>query len=391
MSIDPPYVPEFAQAGFLAPMPPAVEAAAREDRVPELDRGLDLAGPPRRRAVLGQHPAPLVPQVRGRGDAGLDMSRPVTWDQLIQAAARAQDADRRAGHPGRVADGVGQRPRRVRRRLDHRERRRGRPRRWSSSASTPRPASRPRAILRTFGDAGGRPARVPDGGRGHQRASPSSRARPRSWSTSRSSGGRRRPPSRRARCRQSVARRLRLDASTRRPRRTGPARRRSAASTSASARSASTRTSPTRRRRASSSPENQSYYFVSNGNPSLAALGLRRPGGRWRSSRWPPVIRDSLDPGRAAAADRRTTPRSPAASSGPSTRRASVTPERDQRGGDDAHHRGAEEGGAAVTATTGHRSAERPPTRTASGGTGDRPSRGPSAGSAGTSPAPPSS
>ena len=52
--------------------------------------------------------------------AGLDMTQPVTWDQLIEAAEDQDNDPRRPGHPRRVADGVAQRPHRVRRRPHHR-------------------------------------------------------------------------------------------------------------------------------------------------------------------------------------------------------------------------------------------------------------------------------
>jgi multiple sugar transport system substrate-binding protein len=89
MSIDPPYVPEFAQAGFLAPMPPAVEAAAREDRVPSSIEASTWQG---RLVVVPFWANTQLLWYRKSAVAGmgLDMSRPVTWDQLIAAAAGAR-------------------------------------------------------------------------------------------------------------------------------------------------------------------------------------------------------------------------------------------------------------------------------------------------------------
>ena len=89
MSLDPPYVPEFAQAGFLAPMPPAVEAAAREDRVPSSIeastwRGKLVAVPFWANTQLLWYRKSMV------AGTGLDLSRPVTWDQIIDAASRAR-------------------------------------------------------------------------------------------------------------------------------------------------------------------------------------------------------------------------------------------------------------------------------------------------------------
>lgn len=89
MSLDPPYVPEFAQAGFLAPMPPAVEAAAREDRVPSAIESSTWQG--RLVAVPFWANTQLLWYRKSAIAAmGLDMSQPVTWDQVIAAAARAR-------------------------------------------------------------------------------------------------------------------------------------------------------------------------------------------------------------------------------------------------------------------------------------------------------------
>ena len=87
MSIDPPYVPEFAQAGFLAPMPPAVEAAAREDRVPSSIEASTWQG---RLVVVPFWANTQLLWYRKSAVAamGLDMNQPVTWDQIIQAASQ---------------------------------------------------------------------------------------------------------------------------------------------------------------------------------------------------------------------------------------------------------------------------------------------------------------
>ncbi|MFC5136927.1 extracellular solute-binding protein [Actinomycetospora rhizophila] len=87
MSIDPPYVPEFAQAGFLAPMPPDVEAAAREDRVPSSIEASTWQG---RLVVVPFWANTQLLWYRKSAVAamGLDMNQPVTWDQIIGAAAQ---------------------------------------------------------------------------------------------------------------------------------------------------------------------------------------------------------------------------------------------------------------------------------------------------------------
>ena len=116
------------------------------------------------------------------------MTKPVTWDQLIEAAQDQDKLHRRPGQPGRGADGVDQRPDRVGRRARSSTEPGRRARRTSSWASTAEPAER--------------------GRRGHARASPtrasaarrcrppartptpprSRAATPASWSTGRSSG-----------------------------------------------------------------------------------------------------------------------------------------------------------------------------------------------------------
>ena len=88
MSLDPPYIPEFAQAGFLAPVP--------EDAAKRLTEGVT------RSAIEGAtwngrlvsvpfwaNTQLLWYKKSVAAAAGLDMSKPVTWDQLV-AAAKAQ-------------------------------------------------------------------------------------------------------------------------------------------------------------------------------------------------------------------------------------------------------------------------------------------------------------
>ena len=85
MSLDPPFIPEFAEAGFLADIP--------EDRVEQFTEGVVES------AVVGstwQDELVAVPfwantqllwyRKSVAEAAGLDMSQPVTWDQLVQVA-----------------------------------------------------------------------------------------------------------------------------------------------------------------------------------------------------------------------------------------------------------------------------------------------------------------
>lgn len=86
MSIDPPFTAEFANAGFLAPLPQdlqdeltqqsfqgAVDAATWEDQLVV--------------APFWSNTQVLWYRKSFAEKAGLDMSRPVTWDQVIKAAA----------------------------------------------------------------------------------------------------------------------------------------------------------------------------------------------------------------------------------------------------------------------------------------------------------------
>ncbi|WP_433800793.1 extracellular solute-binding protein [Actinomycetospora sp. CA-084318] len=85
MSLDPPYIPEFAEAGFLAPLPPGVAARVSEGVVPSAIEGASWQGqlvtvPFWANTQLLWYRKSLV------ADMGLDLSRPVTWDQIIDAA-----------------------------------------------------------------------------------------------------------------------------------------------------------------------------------------------------------------------------------------------------------------------------------------------------------------
>ncbi|WP_018156848.1 extracellular solute-binding protein [Demetria terragena] len=85
MSIDPVFVSEFAQAGYLAPVPKKYEAEFTEDRVKSSVtastwEGELVAVPFWSNTQLLWYRKSVAKK------AGLDMSQPVTWDQLIKAA-----------------------------------------------------------------------------------------------------------------------------------------------------------------------------------------------------------------------------------------------------------------------------------------------------------------
>jgi multiple sugar transport system substrate-binding protein len=90
MSLDPPFVPEFAQADFLAPVPDEVVQRVSEGVVQSALEGASWDG------ALVTVPfwanTQLLWYRKSVAEAaGLDMTQPVTWDQLIQAA---QDQDK---------------------------------------------------------------------------------------------------------------------------------------------------------------------------------------------------------------------------------------------------------------------------------------------------------
>jgi multiple sugar transport system substrate-binding protein len=96
MSLDPPYIPEFAQAGFLAPVPDDVARRVTEGVVESSIEGStwddELV------AIPFWANTQLLWYRKSVADAaGLDMTQPVTWDQLIQAA---QDQDKLIGAQG---------------------------------------------------------------------------------------------------------------------------------------------------------------------------------------------------------------------------------------------------------------------------------------------------
>lgn len=96
MSLDPPYIPELAGPGFLAPVPEEVAEATTQDVV---DGALD--------AATWEDELVTVPfwantqllwyRQSVADELELDMSEPVTWDQLMEAA---EDGDKHLGIHG---------------------------------------------------------------------------------------------------------------------------------------------------------------------------------------------------------------------------------------------------------------------------------------------------
>ncbi|MGY1665758.1 extracellular solute-binding protein [Geodermatophilus sp. SYSU D00696] len=87
MSLDPPYIPEFAQAGFLADVPEDVEDRVTDGVVESAVEastwdGEVVAVPFWANTQLLWYRTSVAEA------AGLDMSKPVTWDQIVDAAQR---------------------------------------------------------------------------------------------------------------------------------------------------------------------------------------------------------------------------------------------------------------------------------------------------------------
>jgi multiple sugar transport system substrate-binding protein len=85
VSLDPPYIPEFAEAGFLAPVPEDVAGRVTEDVVQSAIDGStwndELVAVP-----FWANTQLLWYKKSVAEAAGLDMEQPVTWEQLVQAA-----------------------------------------------------------------------------------------------------------------------------------------------------------------------------------------------------------------------------------------------------------------------------------------------------------------
>jgi multiple sugar transport system substrate-binding protein len=89
MSLDPPYIPEFANAGFLAPMPPDVATRVSEGVVQSAIEGATWEG--QLVTVPFWANTQLLWYKKSVAQAaGLDMNQPVTWDQLMEAAQSQQ-------------------------------------------------------------------------------------------------------------------------------------------------------------------------------------------------------------------------------------------------------------------------------------------------------------
>ncbi len=91
MSLDPPFVPELAEPGFLAPVPEDLQQQAREHALEGA-----LAGATWKDEIVTvpfwANTQLLWYRKSVAEEAGLDMSQPVTWDQLIEVA-REQDKE----------------------------------------------------------------------------------------------------------------------------------------------------------------------------------------------------------------------------------------------------------------------------------------------------------
>ncbi|TWH73803.1 multiple sugar transport system substrate-binding protein [Modestobacter roseus] len=85
MSLDPPFIPEFAEAGFLAPVPEDVAERVTEDVVDSAIEGStwddELVAVP-----FWANTQLLWYRESVAEAAGLDMSEPVTWDEVVAAA-----------------------------------------------------------------------------------------------------------------------------------------------------------------------------------------------------------------------------------------------------------------------------------------------------------------
>ncbi|WP_041775708.1 extracellular solute-binding protein [Blastococcus saxobsidens] len=102
MSLDPPYIPEFAEAGFLAPVPEDVAERVTEDTVESAIEGSTWDGelvavPFWANTQLLWYRESVVEA------AGLDMSEPVTWEQLVEVS---QEQDVRMGAQGIRAEAL---------------------------------------------------------------------------------------------------------------------------------------------------------------------------------------------------------------------------------------------------------------------------------------------
>lgn len=102
MSLDPPFIPEFAEAGFLAPVPEDVADRVTEDVVESAVEGStwddELVAVP-----FWANTQLLWYRESVAEAAGLDMSQPVTWEEIVQAA---QEQDVQVGVQGIRAEAL---------------------------------------------------------------------------------------------------------------------------------------------------------------------------------------------------------------------------------------------------------------------------------------------
>ncbi len=86
MSLDPPFTAEFANADYLAPLPQELQDKLSEQSFDGAVYSGDVGGPVGGGSVLVQRAGHVVPQVVRR-QGRLDVAQPLTWDQIIDAAA----------------------------------------------------------------------------------------------------------------------------------------------------------------------------------------------------------------------------------------------------------------------------------------------------------------
>lgn len=102
MSLDPPFIPEFAEAGFLAPVPDDVADAVTEDVVQSAIDGStwddELVAVP-----FWANTQLLWYRKSVAEAAGLDMEQPVTWEQIVEAA---ESQDKLVGAQGTRAESL---------------------------------------------------------------------------------------------------------------------------------------------------------------------------------------------------------------------------------------------------------------------------------------------
>ncbi|NAZ74873.1 extracellular solute-binding protein [Kineococcus sp. T13] len=102
MSLDPVFVPETAEAGFLAPIPADLQAELSEGVVEGAVQGASWKGE-LVAAPFWANTQLLWYRESVAQAAGLDMSKPVTWEQLIEAA---QSQDTAIGVQGQRAESM---------------------------------------------------------------------------------------------------------------------------------------------------------------------------------------------------------------------------------------------------------------------------------------------